>query len=65
MEAKYYTVSKIEGEYAYLAPEDGEETTIPDDTTAQEPDTGEPETDEFGNLLGEEPGDGVTEEPEQ
>jgi hypothetical protein len=28
MEAKYYTVSKIEGEYAYLAPEDGEELFI-------------------------------------
>ena len=28
MEAKYYTVSKIEGEYAYLAPENGEELFI-------------------------------------
>ena len=25
MEAKYYTVSKIEGEYAYLTPADGGE----------------------------------------
>ena len=64
-ENKLVDLFSIKASHANTAPEDGEETTVPDDTTAQEPDTGEPETDEFGNLLGEEPGDGVTEEPEQ
>ena len=61
-ENKLVDLFSIKANHANTAPEDGEETTIPDDTTAQEPDTGEPETDEFGNLLGEEPGDKIGEE---
>ena len=61
-ENKLVDLFSIKASHANTAPEDGEDTTVPDDTTAQEPDTGKPETDEFGNLLGEEPGDKIGEE---
>ena len=60
---KLVDLFSIKASHANTAPDEGgEDTTSPDDTTAPEPDTVEPETDEFGNLLGEEPGDTLSEE---
>lgn len=59
---KLVDLFSIKASHANTGPEEGEDTTESGETTAPEPDTGEHETDEFGNLLGEEPGDTLSKE---